>query len=49
MWEGVFQCVYWDAYADLTQEERFDLLSLALSEGDRDGLFVDWMLLRSGD
>lgn len=44
MWEDVFQGVYWDAYADLTSAERFDLLSLALLDGDRDGMFLDWML-----
>lgn len=44
MWEDVFQGIYWDAYADLTPAEKFDLLSLALSDGDRDGMFLDWML-----
>lgn len=44
MWEDVFQGIYWDAYAELTPAEKFDLLSLALSDGDRDGMFVDWML-----
>jgi hypothetical protein len=44
MWEDVFQNVYWDAYAILSSVEKFDLLTLALSEGERDGMFMDWKL-----
>jgi hypothetical protein len=44
IFEDVFQGIYWEAYAELSSAEKFDLLTLALSEGDRDGMFLDWML-----
>jgi hypothetical protein len=44
IFEDVFQGIYWDAYAELSSAEKFDLLTLALSDGDRDGMFLEWML-----
>lgn len=44
IFEGVFQGIYWEAYEELSPTERFDLLTLALSEEDPHGMWLEWML-----
>jgi hypothetical protein len=44
MFEDVFQGIYWEAYEELSPTERFELLTLALSEADPHGMWLEWML-----
>ena len=44
IFEDVFQGIYWEAYEELSPTERFDLLTLALSEADPHGMWLEWML-----
>jgi hypothetical protein len=44
MFEDVFQGIYWEAYEELSAAEKFNLLTLALSEADPHGMWLGWML-----
>jgi len=44
IFEDVFQGIYWEAYEELSPTEKFDLLTLALSEADPQGMWLEWML-----
>ena len=44
IFEDVFQGIYWEAYEGLSPTEKFDLLTLALSEADPHGMWLEWML-----
>jgi len=44
IFEDVFQNIYWEAYEELSPTEKFDLVTLALSESDPQGMWLEWML-----
>jgi hypothetical protein len=44
IFEDVFQGIYWEAYEELSATEKVDLLTLALSEADPQGMWLEWML-----